>query len=166
MILRTCGVAAPQKHPLSSLFWLIGRSFLFRNALLRFDGAELAYARGLFSDRGRVTAVWRAMQLEKLAMAQRDGRHDIAIIGAGAVLPPDGAGVSSFLDLIETGGDAIIDVPQDRWVHDDHYDADASVPDKSYARIGGFVQNAPFKSFEFRIPPRSLTASTACRSGR
>ncbi len=87
-------------------------------------------------------------------MAQRDGRHDIAIIGAGAVLPPDGAGVSSFLDLIETGGDAIIDVPQDRWVHDDHYDADASVPDKSYARIGGFVQNAPFKSFEFRIPPK------------
>ncbi len=87
-------------------------------------------------------------------MAQRDGRHDIAIIGAGAVLPPDGAGVTSFENLLTRGGDAIVDVPADRWSPADHYDADASVPDKSYARIGGFVRGAPFKSFEFRIPPK------------
>ena len=80
--------------------------------------------------------------------------HDIAIIGLGAVLPPTGQGTEAFAEFLETGESAITQVPETRWLAGDHFDSDRSAPDKSYSRIGGFVRETPFNSFEFRIPPK------------
>ena len=62
-------------------------------------------------------------------------------------------------DLLERGGDGIIDVPKDRWDAEAVYDPDPDARGKSYCRKGGFVNpidlfDAPF----FGVSPREARA--------
>ncbi|MEW6114840.1 MAG: beta-ketoacyl synthase N-terminal-like domain-containing protein, partial [Thermodesulfobacteriota bacterium] len=77
----------------------------------------------------------------------------IAIVGIGLRFPgsdsPEG-----FWDQIRSGRSGIIDVPPGRWDDPDfYYDPDPSVPDRTYSRIGGFIEGFVFDPLKYRIPP-------------
>ncbi|MBW2262888.1 MAG: type I polyketide synthase, partial [Deltaproteobacteria bacterium] len=84
-------------------------------------------------------------------------RDAIAVIGAGAIMPssPD---VASFWDNVREGRYLIREVPEDRWCVDSYYDPDPSVPDKTYSKLGSFVEGFDFDFKHFRIPPRTVQA--------
>ena len=87
-------------------------------------------------------------------------RDAIAVIGAGAILPssPD---VASFWDNVREGRYLIKEVPEDRWSVDAYYDPDPGAPDKTYCKLGSFVEGYSFDFKRFRIPPRTVQAMDA-----
>jgi acyl transferase domain-containing protein/acyl carrier protein len=90
-------------------------------------------------------------KLQQIETAQRE---PIAIVGMGCRFP-GGDGPAAFWDLLRTGGDAIREVPAERWSMDAFYDPDPETAGKIITRYGGFVErvdgfDAPF----FGISPR------------
>ncbi|MEV6596451.1 amino acid adenylation domain-containing protein [Actinoplanes sp. NPDC051346] len=88
---------------------------------------------------------------------RRRAVHDepIAIIGMACRLPGDVNTPEEYWELLERGGDGIIEVPKDRWDAEALYNPDPEVPGTSYCNSGGFVTpidlfDAPF----FGISPR------------
>jgi acyl transferase domain-containing protein/NADPH:quinone reductase-like Zn-dependent oxidoreductase/NAD(P)-dependent dehydrogenase (short-subunit alcohol dehydrogenase family)/acyl carrier protein len=78
----------------------------------------------------------------------------IAIVGLACRLPgaPD---PEAFWRLLRRGGDAIREVPRDRWDLDALFDADKSVPGKMSTRFGGFLDDVgAFDASFFGISPR------------
>ncbi len=75
----------------------------------------------------------------------------IAIVGLGAVLP-DAHDVASFWKNIQSSVYSIQDVPQGRWNPDLYYDPDPSAPDKTYTKIGSWVQDFQFNPIKIGIP--------------
>ncbi|NDJ22176.1 acyltransferase domain-containing protein [Nostoc sp. B(2019)] len=78
----------------------------------------------------------------------------IAIIGIGCRFP--GAdNLESFWDLLRSGGDAITEVPSDRWDIDAFYDPNPGIPGKMSTRWGGFLNQVDqFDPGFFGILPR------------
>ncbi|MFN7146524.1 MAG: polyketide synthase, partial [Myxococcota bacterium] len=76
----------------------------------------------------------------------------IAIVGLGCRLP-GASSVTRLWDQLVAGYDAIIEVPHTRWDPALFWDPDHSVPDKTYAKIGGFITDFTFNPRRFRIPP-------------
>ncbi|MBL1083714.1 amino acid adenylation domain-containing protein [Streptomyces actinomycinicus] len=88
---------------------------------------------------------------------RRRAEHDepIAIIGMACRLPGDANTPEEYWELLERGGDGIVEVPKDRWDAEALYNPDPEVPGTSYCSRGGFVNpidlfDAPF----FGISPR------------
>ena len=81
----------------------------------------------------------------------------VAIVGVGAVLP-DAPNAPAFWNNIKNKRYSIYEVPPERWNLADYYDPDPSAPDKSYSKIGGWVQGFEFDWKRFRIPPRVAAA--------
>ncbi|KAH7114611.1 polyketide synthase [Dactylonectria macrodidyma] len=85
--------------------------------------------------------------------------EDIAIISMACRLPGDIATPEEYWELLKNGGDAIVDVPKDRWDADALYDADPDAVGKTHCRRGGFI--AEIDSFDapfFGISPREARA--------
>ena len=78
----------------------------------------------------------------------------VAIIGLGVILPGGAFDIEKYWDNIKTGKSSIKEVSKERWDPILFYDPDPNVPDKTYSKIGGFIDNYPFNSLEFRIPPK------------
>ncbi|HAH05394.1 MAG TPA: 6-deoxyerythronolide-B synthase, partial [Elusimicrobia bacterium] len=76
----------------------------------------------------------------------------IAIIGLGGIFPK-AADIPTFWKNILGKVDSIIEVPADRWDWHLYYSADHSAPDKTYSKIGGFIQGFKFDPLPLRIPP-------------
>lgn len=79
-------------------------------------------------------------------------KEPIAIVGLGGIFP-DANTVDEFWQNIISGHNSIAEVPLDRWDSKLYYDSNRNTPDKTYTKIGAFVKNFEFKSFEYRIPP-------------
>ena len=78
----------------------------------------------------------------------------VAIVGLACRLPgaPDPA---ALWRLLKAGGDAISDVPIERWDGDALYDADLNAPGKTATRRGGFLDQVDgFDAAFFGISPR------------
>ncbi|KAF7552870.1 hypothetical protein G7Z17_g4009 [Cylindrodendrum hubeiense] len=93
------------------------------------------------------------------AQQRSTNNEDIAIISMACRLPGDIATPEEYWELLKNGGDAIVDVPKDRWDADALYDADPDAVGKTYCRRGGFIStidsfDAPF----FGISPREARA--------
>ncbi|HZW03548.1 MAG TPA: beta-ketoacyl synthase N-terminal-like domain-containing protein, partial [Anaerolineaceae bacterium] len=96
----------------------------------------------------------------------------IAVVGVGAILP-DAPDVATFWKNIQSGRYSIGDVTPDRWREEYYYNPDASVPDKTYTKIGGWVRDFQFEPLKWGIPipPKMMItmdqsqqwAITACR---
>ncbi len=86
-------------------------------------------------------------------------RRAIAIVGLGAILP-DAPDVASFWDNVKSGRYSIRDVPPDRWDPALYYDPDPQAPDKTYSKIGGWVQEYDWDPIRWKlpIPPRVADA--------
>ena len=83
----------------------------------------------------------------------------IAIVGAGAILP-DAPNVSAFWENIKNGRYSVTEIDPERWDPALYYDADPSVPDKTYSKIGGWVRDYVWDPMKWRIgvPPRVVDA--------
>ncbi|MHA2051492.1 MAG: beta-ketoacyl synthase N-terminal-like domain-containing protein, partial [Promethearchaeota archaeon] len=77
----------------------------------------------------------------------------VAIIGLGGIFP-DARNIPQFWENIITKKNSITEVPNDRWEPAIFYNKDHSIPEKTYTKIGGFVNEYEFKSIKYRIPPK------------
>jgi len=92
-------------------------------------------------------------QMRVAELEQRVGAP-IAIVGMGGRFP-GGNDPEAFWRLLAEGGDAIREVPVDRWSLDDYYDPDPAAPGKMYTKWGGFLDEVKgFDTDFFSISPR------------
>jgi len=80
----------------------------------------------------------------------------IAIIGMGCRFAgaPD---LQAYWDLTVGGRDAFGPVPADRWPHESFYSDNRRATDKSYAPVGGFIDDVrTFPALLWGIPPRRV----------
>ncbi|RME26919.1 MAG: acyltransferase domain-containing protein, partial [Deltaproteobacteria bacterium] len=112
-------------------------------------GLLAAYRQAIAS--GSDTPVLRPPPGEVHAGDPTDGA--VAIIGLGCRLP-GGPDIEGFWRSILEGRSAIGEVPVDRWDPALYWDPDRNAPDKSYSRIGAFLEHFEFHPRRFRIPPR------------
>ncbi len=79
----------------------------------------------------------------------------IAIIGMGCRFPGGLNEVEAFWKFLIEGGDAVVEVPSDRWNKDRFYDPEPGIPGKSIAKEGGFIEGIDqFDPQFFGISPR------------
>ncbi|NKQ37755.1 MAG: beta-ketoacyl synthase, partial [Chloroflexi bacterium] len=83
--------------------------------------------------------------------------HAIAIVGIGAIMP-DAPDAATFWQNILNKKYSITETPPDRWRIEDYYDPDPQAPDKTYSKIGGWVQGFSFDWKRFRMPPKVAEA--------
>ncbi|MES2355415.1 MAG: beta-ketoacyl synthase N-terminal-like domain-containing protein [Pseudomonadota bacterium] len=77
----------------------------------------------------------------------------VAIVGMACRFPGADS-VDAYWHMLETGTDAITEVPPDRWSVDDYYDAEWPKPGKMNTRWGGFINGvAEFDASFFGISP-------------
>ncbi|MBL8969468.1 MAG: KR domain-containing protein, partial [Myxococcales bacterium] len=85
----------------------------------------------------------------------RDAHEPIAIIGIGCRFPGGVHDPDSLWQLLVRGGDAVGDVPPERWDIDAYYDPDPAVPGTMNTRRGGFLSGIDrFDAAFFGISPR------------
>jgi acyl transferase domain-containing protein/NADP-dependent 3-hydroxy acid dehydrogenase YdfG/aryl carrier-like protein len=79
----------------------------------------------------------------------------IAIIGMDCRFPGGASSPAELWQLLARGGDAITEIPAERWDRAAWYDPDPEAPDKTTIRHGGFLGDvAGFDAGFFRISPR------------
>ncbi|MEM7355306.1 MAG: polyketide synthase [Acidobacteriota bacterium] len=77
------------------------------------------------------------------------------MVGAGCRLPGGVDSLATYWELLRSGGDAVREVPADRWPIDAWYDADPSHPGTMNTRRGGFLNEIDgFDPLFFGISPR------------
>ncbi len=83
----------------------------------------------------------------------------IAVVGVGAVLP-DALDARAFWRNLKAGKYSIREVPADRWDPAYYYDPDPKAPNKTYCKIGSWVQGFEFNPIKMGIPipPRVIAA--------
>ncbi len=79
----------------------------------------------------------------------------IAIVGMASLMP-DARALDRYWSNIMEKVNSIVDVPPSRWDIDEYYDADPSVPDKTYCKRGAFMPEIDFNPIEFGLPPNIL----------
>ena len=79
----------------------------------------------------------------------------IAIVGIGAIMP-DANNIHDFWQNIMSGKNSIKEVPINRWDPSLYHSEDRTVPDKTYSKIGAFVENFKLNPMDYRIPPNVL----------
>jgi acyl transferase domain-containing protein/acyl-CoA synthetase (AMP-forming)/AMP-acid ligase II/acyl carrier protein len=85
------------------------------------------------------------------------GREPIAITGIGCRFP-GASGPGELWEQLESGVDAIREVPPDRWSVDEYYDPDLAATNKMNTRWGGFLRDIDmFDPLFFGISPREAT---------
>ncbi len=85
----------------------------------------------------------------------REGREPIAVVGIGCRFPGRANNPDAFWRLLESGTDAITEVPAERWNLQSFHDPDPRIPGKTYSRWGGFVEGIDgFDPQFFQISPR------------
>ncbi len=95
-----------------------------------------------------------ARRLEERGAASAAGAEPIAIVGLACRFP-GAPSAEAFWKLVREGGDAVREVPPDRWDLTRLYDADASASGMVSTRWGGFLEDvAGFDAAFFGISPR------------
>ncbi len=91
----------------------------------------------------------------KVEALERAAKEPIAIVGVGCRFPRDLVTPKAFWEFLRRGGDAISEVPADRWDIDAFYDANVEVPGKMITRQAGFFCSLDqFDPEFFGISPR------------
>lgn len=86
--------------------------------------------------------------------------RDVAVIGIGCRFPGGVDSPEALWDLIERGGDAITEIPADRWNAEEYYDPEQGVSGRSVSRWGGFLEDvAGFDAKFFKYGEREALSS-------
>ncbi|HJQ48319.1 MAG TPA: beta-ketoacyl synthase N-terminal-like domain-containing protein, partial [Amycolatopsis sp.] len=96
---------------------------------------------------------------DEKALARRLADTPVAIVGIAGLFPM-ARNFRDFWQNVVDAADCTSEVPATHWNVDDYYDADPTVPDKTYCRRGGFVPEVPFSVTEFGLPPNQLEVTT------
>lgn len=82
--------------------------------------------------------------------------ESIAIIGMSCRFPGGANSVDDYWKLLERGGDAIREIPKNRWDADNYFDPDPDAPGKMISKLGGFlnIDVSEFDASFFGISPR------------
>jgi acyl transferase domain-containing protein/NAD(P)-dependent dehydrogenase (short-subunit alcohol dehydrogenase family) len=80
------------------------------------------------------------------------GEGLVAVVGLGCVFPK-ARNVEEFWRNVVTSRDCISEIPRERLDQEAYYDPDPRAPDKTYCKVGGVIEELPFDSRAFRIPP-------------
>jgi phthiocerol/phenolphthiocerol synthesis type-I polyketide synthase C len=92
----------------------------------------------------------------KIQTVRKTGTEPIAVIGLGCRFP-GAENPEAFWQLLHNGGDAITEVPSDRWDVDAFYDPTPATPGKMNTRWGGFLEHVDsFDSEFFGLSPREV----------
>src|SRR5436190_20836187 len=75
----------------------------------------------------------------RLDASERQRTEPIAVVGMGCRLPGGACDPAAFWRLLEAGGDAISQVPADRWDVDAFFHPEPATPGKMSSRWGGFL---------------------------
>ncbi len=103
-------------------------------------------------------AVLLAALRAELERRTRAAREPIAIVGLGCRFP-GASGPRAFFDFLLEGGDAVREVPADRWDADALFDPDPLAPGRAYSRWGAFVDEPlRFDASFFGISAREAAA--------
>ncbi|WAC89973.1 type I polyketide synthase [Mycobacterium sp. Aquia_213] len=76
-----------------------------------------------------------------------------------SALFPGSPEAERFWRNIIGGVDLFSEVPESHWRIDDYYHPDPHMPDKVYARRGGFLPDVDFSPMDFGIPPNVMPAT-------
>ncbi len=76
----------------------------------------------------------------------------IAIVGLG-IIAPKALNKEQFWNNVLEGRNCISEVPADRWDWRLYWDADRKAADKTYSKIGGFIEGFKFDPIKYKIPP-------------
>jgi polyketide-type polyunsaturated fatty acid synthase PfaA len=82
----------------------------------------------------------------------------IAVVGLSALCPGSIDETGFWRDIL-SGKDLLQDVPNTHWLIEDYFDADPTVPDKTYAKRGAFLRDVDFEPMAFGVPPNILSAT-------
>ncbi len=94
----------------------------------------------------------------RLAKSEGARTEPIAIIGMGCRFP-GASDPKQFWRLLQSGEDAVREVPCSRWNIEDYYDPDPDAPGKMSTRWGGFLEQVDqFDPEFFGISPREAVA--------
>src|SRR6516162_10046017 len=86
--------------------------------------------------------------------AAKQGLEPIAVVGMACRFP-GGANPDDFWGFLARGGDAVCEIPAERWDVDAYYDADPDAKGKMYTRSGAFIPDFDqFSAAFFGISPR------------
>lgn len=107
-----------------------------------------------------MTADQRVALSEQFDKASRvAGAEPVAVVGIGCRFPGGVEGPERYWDLLDSGTDAIGEVPSDRWDGDAFYDADPLAPGRMPTKWGGFLPDIRgFDADFFGISPREAVA--------
>lgn len=86
--------------------------------------------------------------------SERRGLEPIAVVGMACRFP-GGSTPEAFWEFLASGGDAIREIPAERWDVDAYYDANPDAKGKMYTRSGAFIPDFDhFAAAFFGISPR------------
>ena len=107
-----------------------------------------------------MTADQRAALADQFDKASRIAvAEPVAVVGMGCRFPGDVVGPEGYWAFLTNGGDAISEVPADRWDADAFYDPDPLAPGRMSSKWGGFLPDvAGFDADFFGISPREAEA--------
>jgi acyl transferase domain-containing protein/acyl carrier protein/NADP-dependent 3-hydroxy acid dehydrogenase YdfG len=86
----------------------------------------------------------------------------IAVTGVSAIFPGSTDAYGFWRDIL-AGRDLITDVPESRWLAEDHYDPDPKAEDKTYCKRGSFLGEIDFDPIEFGVQPAAISATDTCQ---
>ena len=116
--------------------------------------------RTTFSRISGMTADQRAALTEQFDKASRIAAAEpVAVVGIGCRFPGGVIGPDGYWGFLANGGDAISEIPSDRWNADEFYDPDTFAPGRMSSKWGGFLPDvAGFDADFFGISPREAEA--------
>ncbi|OBF27071.1 polyketide synthase [Mycobacterium sp. ACS1612] len=83
----------------------------------------------------------------------------VAVVGIGCRFPGGVVGPEAYWTFLANGGDAISEIPPDRWNADEFYDPDTFAPGRMSSKWGGFISDVGgFDADFFGISPREAEA--------
>ncbi|WP_086826902.1 type I polyketide synthase [Allokutzneria sp. NRRL B-24872] len=86
----------------------------------------------------------------------------IAVVGLGALLPGSDS-TAGFWRTVVDGRDLMTEIPTDRWLVEDYFDADPLAADKTYAKRGAFLTPTEFDPLNFGVLPKNLEQTDAAQ---
>ena len=105
-----------------------------------------------------VLAFDSAKKIESSAVHSSAPNESIAVIGL-ACRVPGGEGHEEFWHLLQSGNDAVAEIPSKRWDMEAYYDPDPEAPGKIYTRYAGLLdQIDQFDASLFGIAPREVAS--------